>query len=100
MKLVCSSTTAGGKWCIKIQISHLHFCLYEQGRKIGQMFKALTPEEKAKYEELANKDKTRFQDESKAYSKKEKAGKEAEDDSDGVDEDLDADDDDDDSDSD
>ena len=38
-----------------------------QGKKIGAMFKALGPEEKSKYEDLAKKDKERYAREMEAY---------------------------------
>jgi structure-specific recognition protein 1 len=66
-----------------------------QGKKIGEMFRGLTPEEKSKYEALAATDKQRYAEAMKTYKKKEEAEK------DGLDEDPDEDeDDDDDSDSD
>lgn len=68
----------------------------ELGKKIGEMFKALTPQEKEKYEKLASKDKQRYQDAMKVYNQKQKVKADAEDESDGVDEDQGDDDDDDD----
>ena len=65
--------------------------MFIQGKKIGEMFKALTPAEKLKYEELAKNDKQRYLDEMKSYEKKQKAEKEA--DNDGVDDEHDDDDD-------
>jgi len=40
------------------------------GKKIGQMFRALTPKEKSKFEKMANKDKERYRREMDAYNKK------------------------------
>lgn len=75
-----------------------------QGKKIGAMFKALEPEEKSKYEDLAKKDKERYTREMEAYKAKQQseaaaaAAEDDDDDSDGVDDDQDDDDDDSDSD--
>jgi hypothetical protein len=70
----------------------------EMGKLTGQKFKALTPEEKSKYEALGAKDSERYKKEMAAY--KSKGKKEEADDSDGVDEDQGGDSDDDDDDSD
>jgi len=61
------------------------------------MFKALTPEERGKYDKLAAKDKERYKDAMTAYNKQpaEKEDDDDDDDSDGVDEDQGDDDDDD-----
>lgn len=58
---------------------------------IGQKFKALTPQEKSKYEDMAEKDKQRYTKAMGAYEKKQKGG----DESDGVNEAPSSDDDDD-----
>jgi hypothetical protein len=70
----------------------------EMGKLTGQKFKALTPEEKLKYEALGAKDSERYKKEMAAY--KSKGKKEEPDDSDGVDEDQGGDSDDDSDDSD
>ena len=62
------------------------------GRKIGEMFKALSPEEKAKYEKKAAGAKQKYEAEMKTYNATAKAAKEAEEDSDGVEEDIEDDD--------
>jgi hypothetical protein len=59
-----------------------------QGKLIGEKFKALSSEEREKYDELAKKDKARYERDMAAYQEKQKAEKEAEE-SDGVDEDQD-----------
>jgi hypothetical protein len=59
---------------------------------VGAKFKALTPQEKSKYEEMAEKDKQRYTKAMGAYEKKQKGGN----DSDGVNEAPSSDDDDDD----
>lgn len=65
----------------------------EVGKKLGELFRALSPEEKEKYEKLAQKDKARFKKEMDAYKSSKSDDK---DDDDGVDDDVDEDDDDDD----
>jgi hypothetical protein len=60
----------------------------ELGRKIGEMFKALSPEEKAKYEKKASDAKRKYEDDMKTYNATLKAEKEAADDSDGVEDDV------------
>lgn len=62
------------------------------GRKLGEMFKALSPEEKAKYEKKAAGAKKKYEEEMKSYNATIKAEKEVEDDSDGVEEDVEDDD--------
>ncbi len=73
----------------KVKAENPELSFGELGKRIGEMFKALTPGQKEKYEKLASNDKLRYQDAMKAYSQKQKAGE----DSDGVDEDQDDDDD-------
>ena len=57
----------------------------EMGKLTGQRFKALTPEEKSKYEALSAKDSERYKKEMAAYKEKGKKGEA--DDCDGVDDD-------------
>ena len=69
----------------RVLTKYKYFCWF-QGKLIGEKFKALTPEEKSKYEDLAAKDKKRYEREMAEY----KAKKQAEqDDSDGVNDDQD-----------
>jgi hypothetical protein len=69
-----------------------------QGKLIGEKFRALTPEEKVKYDELSAKDKKRYEKEMAAYQQKQKGSDDSQQkqkgggDSDGVDEDQDSDD--------
>ena len=65
----------------------------ELGKKIGELYRNLTPDEKAKYEKLAAKDKLRYQTEMEAW-KKSKSGAKPDAEDDGVDDDIDSDDDD------
>jgi hypothetical protein len=73
----------------------------DMGRKLGELFRALTPEVKEKYEKLAKEDKARYTKENEAYLKSKASVAEDEDDKDegdddGVDDDTDDDEDDDD----
>lgn len=70
----------------------------ELGKKMGELFKALSAEERAKYDELNAKDKERYKKQTEEYQAK--AAKEKEEDSDSDDSDSDSDDSDSDSDSD
>ena len=95
-----SPRPTSGSWCrlcqCRLMLMWVKSCCWWQGKLVGERFKALTPEEKSKYEEMAAKDKKRYQNDMAEY----KAKKQAEqDESDGVNEDQD-DDSDDDSDSD
>jgi structure-specific recognition protein 1 len=71
-------------YCPVSHTSHLTF----QGKLIGAKFRALSPEEKRKYEELAKKDKVRATKAMAAYKEKQKeeAAAEKDHDSDGMDE--------------
>lgn len=62
------------------------------GRKLGELFRGLSAEEKEKYEKLAQKDKARFKKEMEAYKSTKTEDDDKEDD--GVDDDMDDDDDD------
>lgn len=102
------------KWCeLELSIDSCqslpYICLctqhlasaFVQGKELGSRFKALSPEEKKKYEDMAAQDKIRYQKEMAAYKAKQKAGPAAEDsDDDGVDDGDNGDDSDSDSDSD
>jgi structure-specific recognition protein 1 len=50
------------------------------GKLVGQKYKAMTPEEKAKYDKMAKDDKERYVREMKAYKSKEKPKEEPDDD--------------------
>lgn len=63
-------------------------CFAMKGKIIGKQFKALSPEEKEKFDELAAKDKERYTKEMAEYQKKQQAGG---DDSDGMGDDQDSD---------
>ena len=51
---------------------------------VGEKFRALPPEEKAKYEEKAKEDRERYKKEMAAYEKKQKAGADSGNESDGL----------------
>eukprot|EP01117_Protostelium_nocturnum_P011167 TRINITY_DN4056_c0_g1_i1.p1 TRINITY_DN4056_c0_g1~~TRINITY_DN4056_c0_g1_i1.p1 ORF type:complete len:207 (+),score=87.30 TRINITY_DN4056_c0_g1_i1:111-731(+) len=53
----------------------------EVGRKLGEMWKELTPEEKKKYEDLSSKDSERYQEAMKGYTKPESDSDSSDDDS-------------------
>jgi hypothetical protein len=59
------------------------------GKVIGEKWKVISAEEKARYEAMANKDKERYTRELKTYNAKKKA---SDDDADGIDDDQDEDD--------
>jgi HMG (high mobility group) box len=69
-----------------------------QGKKIGELFKALSPDERAKYDEMNKKDAERYNKELAAYESKKKAGNDSEEDDKGKKADNDGDSDSDDSD--
>jgi hypothetical protein len=52
----------------------------ELGKKMGEMFKALSPKEKSKYEEMAKKDQLRYKKEFAAYKEKQSPGDDNDDD--------------------
>lgn len=43
------------------------------GKKLGEMWKSLTADDKIPYDKLATKDKARYEKEKEAYEKKQKA---------------------------
>jgi structure-specific recognition protein 1 len=43
------------------------------GKKMGELFRALSPQEKEKYEKMAERDKVRYNEEMTAYAKKSKS---------------------------
>ena len=45
----------------------------EVGKKLGEMWKGLSADEKVPFEKLAAKDKARYEKEKEAYDKKQKA---------------------------
>lgn len=54
----------------KIKEQYPDMAFGDIGKKLGELFKELSPEEKAKYDEKAAKDKQRYADEMKAYESK------------------------------
>ena len=71
-------------WCSFFNVTQPALLL-TQGKLIGEKFKALTPEEKAKYEKKAADDKERYKKEMAAYKAKQKGGGDAGgDESDGI----------------
>lgn len=79
----------------KIKKEHPEMSFGELGKKIGEMFRELSPEEKLKYEEMAKKDKARYQREIAAYKNKKSGNAGDEEDEDDVRREPDDDDDDD-----
>jgi hypothetical protein len=65
----------------KVKAENPSITFGELGKKIGQMFKALSPKEKSKYEEMAKQDKVRAKKEMSAY-KGEKPSQDSDDDDD------------------
>jgi hypothetical protein len=81
----------------KIKTEHPSMTFGELGKKIGEMFRALSAEEKEKYEKLAKIDKERYKKQMSEYKEaSSKAQAKGGDDSDGLDDAGDDDDDDDD----
>lgn len=85
----------------KIKADNPDLSFGDLGKKIGEMFKALPPAEKAKYEKKAADAKVKYQEEMKKYKQSSKAEPETDDDDDddasgdgGVEEDVEDDDDD------
>jgi hypothetical protein len=66
----------------KIKEKNPEMTFGELGKKIGELFRALTPDEKEKYETKAKEDKIRYTKELAAYNGKKVAPKEDDDDSD------------------
>lgn len=78
----------------KIKAENPDIQFSDMGRKLGELFRALTSEEKEKYEKLAQEDKVRYEKENKAYLKPLPPDDGVDDDTDGDMEDDDDDDDD------
>ena len=83
-----------GKMRPKVKAENPDISFGDLGKRIGELYRALTPEEKEPYEKMAADDKKRFAQASAAYETKKKA------EDDGVGDDHDDSDDDDDADSD
>jgi hypothetical protein len=81
----------------KVKAQNPEMSFGDMGKKLGEMFRALTPEEKRKYEKKAEDDKDRYKKEQAAYVAKQKEDADGVHDNDEVDDDEEDDDDDDDS---
>ena len=72
----------------KVKAEHPDASFGELGKMIGEMFRKLTPEEKEKYEQIAQKDKQRYKRQMDEYQSSKKndsdADEKADSDSDGV----------------
>jgi HMG (high mobility group) box len=93
---VCTTATSYGRRLILVSI--LAYTSTRQGKKIGELFKALSPDERAKYDEMNKKDIERYNKELAAYESKQKGGNDSEEDGKGKKADNDSDSDSDDSD--
>lgn len=74
----------------KIKEKHPELSFGDLGKKMGEMFRELTPEQKEKYEKMAQEDKQRFKRQTAEYSKSQQDSDDDDDsDADGIKEDID-----------
>lgn len=59
----------------KIKAENPDISFGDLGKRIGELYRALTPEEKEPYEKMATNDKKRFERDNAAYNSKSKAAK-------------------------